>query len=95
MNGHQEQDVPIFNDGIVDIPGNEASSRQAFFWFLLYKNLKPINFDISFFFHIQTFPHNGISEGGRIIAQCTEENHFPMAYVTNLNMFSLYIVLQE
>ncbi|KAM7426184.1 hypothetical protein ABFA07_022499 [Porites harrisoni] len=49
MNGHQEQDVPIFNDGIVDIPGNE------------------------------TFPHNGISEGGRIIAQCTEENHFPMA----------------
>ena len=70
-------------------------SRQAFFWFLLYKRLKLINFDISFFFHIQTFPHNGISEGGRIIAQCTEENHFPMAYVTNLNMFSLYIVLQE
>ena len=39
MDAHQEQDVPIFNDGIVDIPGNEASFklRQAFFCFLLHK----------------------------------------------------------
>ena len=70
-------------------------SRQAFFWFLLYKKLKPINFIISFFFHIQMFPHDGIFEGGRIIAQCTEENNYPIAYVTNLNIFSLNIVLQE
>ena len=70
-------------------------SRQAFFWFLLYKKLKPIYFVISFFFHIQIFPHYGISEGGRIIAHCTEENNYPVAYVTNLNMFSLNIVLQE
>ena len=31
MNGHQEQDVPIFNDGIVDIPGDEASFKTSLF----------------------------------------------------------------
>ena len=31
MDAHQEQDVPIFNDGIVDIPGNEASFKSSLF----------------------------------------------------------------
>lgn len=31
MDAHQEQDVPIFNDGIVDIPGNEASFKASLF----------------------------------------------------------------
>ena len=95
MDPHQEQNVPIFNDGIVDIPGNEVSFKTSLFLFPTIEKLKPIYFDISLFFHIQIFPHNGISEGGRIIAQCTEGNHFPTGYVTTLNMFSLYIVLQE
>ena len=32
MDAHQEQDVPIFNDGIVDIPGNEASFKTSLFY---------------------------------------------------------------
>lgn len=31
MDAHQEQDVPIFNDGIVDIPGDEASFKTSLF----------------------------------------------------------------
>ena len=31
MDAHQEQDVPIFNDGIVEIPGDEASFKTSLF----------------------------------------------------------------
>ena len=41
------------------------------------------------FFHIQIIPHFGISERGRIIEQCTEENNFPIAYVINLDVFTV------
>ena len=42
-----------------------------------------------FFFHIQIIPHFGISERGRTIEQCTEENNFPIAYVINLDVFTV------
>ena len=50
MDAHQEQDVPIFNDGIVDIPGNEASFKSSLFLFPTIKKLKPTIFVTSFFF---------------------------------------------
>ena len=41
-------------------------------------------------FHLQILPYYWISERGRIITQCTEENNIPRWFVMNLNVFVVF-----
>ena len=41
-------------------------------------------------FHLQILPYYGISERGRIIEQCTEENDIPRRFVMNFNVLVVF-----
>ena len=45
---------------------------------------------IEMLFHLQILTCYGISERGRIIAQCTEENNISRRFVMNLNVFVVF-----